>query len=181
MVICDRIPSGFVRQIERLGGTLTPVGSGLWRGQLAGLLLHGVEIREASRSSPTDHLLHIFSRAFLADPESLLPLDAEEARVYDVIIEQVEQVRSKRGSMAIRDIDRVVKSYDEVLEAMLKRWTPERRLAGLTPEQRLAGLPPEQRLAGLPPEQRLAGLTLEQIASALPPEFLDQLAKKHSH
>src|SRR6185436_8662517 len=39
MVVCDRIPPGFVKQVERHHGTLTSVGGGLWRGEIAGLLL----------------------------------------------------------------------------------------------------------------------------------------------
>jgi hypothetical protein len=30
MVVCDRIPRGFVEQIERHDGTFTSVGGGLW-------------------------------------------------------------------------------------------------------------------------------------------------------
>jgi hypothetical protein len=50
MVVCDRIVPGFVEQIERLRGTLAPQGAGLWRGEIAGMMLHGVETREACRA-----------------------------------------------------------------------------------------------------------------------------------
>lgn len=190
MVLCDRIPFGFVEQVKRMGGTFAALGAGLWRGQMAGMLLRGIETREAYRASPSEHLLYTFSRAYLTDPEGLLPLDAEEARVYTLLYQQVEQFRKKRGSMAIRDIEAAQKSYEEVLAEIVEQLSPELRVRGLapdqiakvlTPEQRLAGLPPEQRLAGLPPEQRLAGLTPEQILNALPPEALEQLAHKLRH
>lgn len=57
MVVADRIPSGFVRQVERHRGTFAPLGGGLWRGELNGFSLHGVETREAFRRSPTERLL----------------------------------------------------------------------------------------------------------------------------
>lgn len=163
MVVCDRIPPGFVKQVERHHGTLTSVGSGLWRGEIAGLLLHGVETRDAWRSSPTEHLLYTFSRAYLTAPEGLLPLDREEARVYTLLYQQVEQFRKKRGSMAIRDIEAAEKGYEEVLAEMVDQRMLERLLVRLTPEQRLAGLTPEQ------------------IANALSPEVLAQIANKRRH
>jgi hypothetical protein len=196
LVICDRIPPGFVKQVERMGGTLERVGAGLWRGRIAGMLLRGIETREAYRVSPSEHLLYTFSRGYLTYPNELMPLDPEDVEVYTLLYQQVEQFKKKRGRMAIRDIEAAERSYHDVYEALVAQaspelrvrgLTPEQRLAGLPPEQRLAGLPPEQRLAGLPPEQRLAGLTPEQILGALSPEqilgalspeALEQLARK---
>jgi hypothetical protein len=57
MVICDHIPSGFVKQVERMGGTFEPIGAGLWRGKMAGLLMRGIETRVAYRTDPSEHLL----------------------------------------------------------------------------------------------------------------------------
>jgi hypothetical protein len=173
MVLCDRIPAGFVDQVKRLDGAFAPIGAGLWRGRMAGLLLHGVETREACKASPTEHLLYTFSRAYLTNPQGLLPLDEEERRVYTLLYQQVEQFRRKRGSLAMRDIEAAERSLDEVLDEMIERRFP--------PERRLRGLTPEQRLAGLAPEQRLAGLTPEQILEALPPEALELLARKLHH
>jgi hypothetical protein len=78
MVLCDRIPPGFVEQVKRMDGTLSPTGGGLWQGRVAGLAIHGVEIREAYRAGATEHLLYTFSRAYLTKPDGLLPLDGEE-------------------------------------------------------------------------------------------------------
>ncbi|WP_437670015.1 hypothetical protein [Sorangium sp. So ce131] len=163
MVVCDRIPSGFVEQVERLRGSLVPTGGGLWRGELAGLLLHGVETRDACRGGATERLLYAFSRAYLTVPEGILPLDAEEARVYTALYQQVEQFRKKRGNMAIRDIDAARKSYEEVFAEIIDQ------------------IPPELRVRGLTPEQRLLGLTVEQILDALPPEAREQLEMKLRH
>jgi hypothetical protein len=179
MVICDHIPIGFVKQVEKMGGTFEAIGGGLWRGKMAGLLLRGIETRVAYRTGPSEHLLYTFSKAYLNAPEGLLPLDAEEARVYTLLYQQVEQFRKQRGTMAIRDIDAAQKSYQDVLEEMVELLPPERRLRGLAPEQRLAGLAPEQRLAGLAPEQRLAGLDRDNQALALPIEVLRVLPEDY--
>lgn len=68
MVIADRIPPAFVGQVARMQGRLTLVDKGLWRGQLAGAVLHAVETGEAAQRGPTERLLYTFSRAFLNDP-----------------------------------------------------------------------------------------------------------------
>ena len=60
--------------------------------------------------------------------------------------------------------------YDEMMQKLADRLTPEQRLRGLTPEERLRGLPPEERLRGLPPEERLRGLPPEERLRGLPPE-----------
>jgi hypothetical protein len=187
MVVCDRISRPFAEQIERHEGTFSAMGGGLWRGKVSGFTLHGVETREACRQDATERLLYAFSRSYLADPEGILPLDPEEARVYDVLYQQVEQFRKNRGARAMKDYEAAKGSYEEVLEKLVERLPPEKRLRGLGPAQVVKAFPPEevaevltpeQRLAGLAPEQRLAGLTLEQILNALPPEAREQLAKK---
>jgi hypothetical protein len=170
MVLCDRIPAGFVEQVERLDGAFAPIGAGLWRGRMAGLLLHGVETREACKASPTEHLLYTFSRAFLTNPHGLMPLDDEEWRVYTLLYQQVEQFRKKWGSLAMTDIEALERSLDQVFEEMMEQRL-KRRLQALTSEE----------LAGVPPEKRLAGLTPDQILAALPPETLEQLARKLRH
>ena len=112
MVICDHIPSGFVKQVERMGGTFEAVGAGLWPGKMAGILLRGIETRMACRTDPSEHLLYTFSRAYLTEPRALLPLDEEETRVYTLLYQQVEQFRRQRGTMAMRDIDAAQKIRD---------------------------------------------------------------------
>jgi hypothetical protein len=132
----------------------------------------------------SERLLYAFSRAYLTAPASLLPLDAEDARVYTALYQQVEQFRKKRGSMAIRDIDAAQKSYQEVFAEILDQLPPDLLVRKLTPEQRMAGLLPEQRMAGLAPEQIASALppeALEQILGALPPEVLERIVKKLRH
>ena len=140
-----------------------------------------MEARDACRRDPTERLLYAFSRAYLTVPEGILPLDPEEAGVYAALYQQVEQFRRTRGAMAMKDYEMAQKSYEEVLEQLVERLPPEKRLRSLTPEQRLARLAPEQRLAGLAPEQRLAGLALDEILSALSPEVRELLTRKLEH
>ncbi|AUX42466.1 uncharacterized protein SOCE26_038990 [Sorangium cellulosum] len=178
MVIADRIPSGFIRQIERHRGSVAPLGGGLWRGELNGLLLHGVETREACWQSPTERMLYTFSRDYLKGAGQILPLDPEETRVYNALYQQVEQFRRQRGTMAMKDYELARQSYQEVLDQMLAQVPPEQVLSRYTPGQRLDGLTPGQRLDGLTPGQRLDGLTPEEILRAIPPEMRELLAKK---
>jgi hypothetical protein len=45
-------------------------------------------------------------------------------------------------------------------------------------DQFLKSLPPEERLKGLPPEERLKGLSADEVVKALPPEVLEELARR---
>jgi hypothetical protein len=155
MVVCDRIPRGFVEQIRRLGGKLSSTGGGLWGGELAGMIMHGVETREAYRASPTERLLYAFSRAFLTAPAGV-PLDAEERQVYHSLYQQVEQFRRERGDMAIRDFEALQKSDEEFTAMWLARVKPEKRLQGLSSEE------------------------IAEAIHALPPEVQEELKKKLS-
>jgi hypothetical protein len=171
MVVCDHIPPGFVAQVKRMRGTLAAAGNGLWRGEIAGMLLHGVETRKACRASPSEHMLYTFSSAYLKDPRGLRPLDEEEDRVYVWLSQQVAQFRKNRGDMTIRDLQLAEECFEEVMAKEVK--SHPRILQKLMPT-----LTPKQRLKGLSPEQRIEGLTPEEILSALPPEVVKRFAKK---
>jgi hypothetical protein len=175
MVIADRIPPSFVEQIERLQGSFRQIGKGLWRGELAGAFLHGVETGEAAQRGPTERLLYAFSRGFLKDPRGGLPLDEEARRVYALLQNQVEQFRKSRGETAMKDYELAKMSLSELLQPTVERLAqeePEKLAKMLTPEQRVAGLTPEQRVAGLTPEQ------LTKMLEALPPEIKEQIKQR---
>jgi hypothetical protein len=167
MVVCDRITPAFVEQVGRLEGCFTKVGQGLWRGELAGAVLHGVETAEACQTSPTEQLLYTFSRAFLKDPCGGRPLDEEARKVYALLQNQVEQFRKMRGAMAMKDYELAKISLEELLQPAV-----ERRLQELTPEQRVEGLTPEQIAKTLTPEQ------IAQMLEALPPEVREQIKQR---
>jgi hypothetical protein len=175
MVVADRIPPAFVEQMERLQGSFTHVDKGLWRGELAGAVLHGVETGPASERGPTERLLYAFSRAFLRDPRGGLPLDKEERKVYALLQNQVEQFRKIRGETAMKDYELAKISLEELLLPAVERMAQEE------PEKLARMLPPEQLVKALTPEQRLAGLTPEQLAEALealPPEVREQIKQR---
>jgi hypothetical protein len=175
MVIADRIPPAFVEQINRLQGSFTQMDKGLWRGELAGAVLHGVETGPASERSPTERLLYAFSRAFLNDPRRGLPLDEEARKVYALLQNQVEQFRKLRGDTAMKDYELAKISLAELLQPAFERMAQEE------PEKLARMLPPEQLAKALTPEQRLAGLTPEQLAEALealPPEVREQIKQR---
>jgi hypothetical protein len=181
MVVADRIPAVFVEQVERLAGTFEAVGKGLWCGRLAGLPLHGVELREAYKTGSSERLLYLFTREFLNDPRALIrlkELDEEDIRMYRLLHRHVQQFRRNPMTMDLKDLDTAEKRLRTAYEEIADELTPEEHLARLTIEQRFLGLTPEQRFAGLAPEQRFAGLTPEQIAAARPPEALEFIARK---
>jgi hypothetical protein len=163
MVIADRISPTFVKQVGRLAGTFGAIGNGLWRGRLGGLPLHGVDLREAYKTGPSERLLYLFTRAFLDDPRALIrmkELDEEELHMYRLLHRHVQQFRREPMTMDLKDLDdansRLRLAYKELI----------------------ADATIEDRLDGLTPEQRFVGLTPEQIAAALPPEALELIARK---
>jgi hypothetical protein len=175
MVIADRIPPSFVEQVERLQGSFRQVGKGLWRGELAGAYLHGVETGEASQRGPNERLLYAFSRSFLKDPRGGLPLDEEARKVYALLQNQVEQFRKLRGETAMKDYELAKMSLAELLQPTVERLAqeePEKLAKMLTPEQRVAGLTPEQLAKMLTPEQ------LTKTLEALPPEIKEQIKQR---
>jgi hypothetical protein len=175
MVIGDSITRSFVKQVERFGGQLDPVGGGLWHGNVHKFQLHGVATREAYQAAPSERLLYTFSRSYLQAPAALLSLDEEEERVYLTLYEHVEQFRKRRGPMAMKDEEKLQRAHKELVAGLLRSLSPEglsESLAGIPTEQRLAGIPTEQRLAGIPAEQRLAGIPAEQRLLALTDEAL---------
>jgi hypothetical protein len=181
MVIADRISKSFVKQVERMGGSFVRGRNGLWRGRLAGLPLHGVELSKAYKAGPSERSLYLFTRAFLKDPRALLrlkELDVDDIRVYRLLLQHVEQFRRNPMTMDLKDLDLANKKLRAAYLEIAEEMTPEELLARLTIEQRFAGLTPEQRFAGLTPEQRFAGLTPEQIAAALPPEAVALIVRK---
>jgi hypothetical protein len=167
MVVSDRITPGFVEQVARLRGSFVPSGEGLWRGELSGAILHGVETGEVARTSPTERLLYAFSRSFLTNPRGVLPLDEEGRRVYALLQSQVEQFRSIRGAMAMKDYELMQMSLAELLEPTLER------LAREEPEKLASLLTPEQLAKALTPEQRAK--TLEAL---LPPDVWEQIKQR---
>lgn len=175
MVVADRIPPSFVKQIERLGGTFAPTNNGLWQGTLAGLSLHGIELREAYKAGQSENLLYIFCKKFLKHPGVEKPVDEEDWAMYRLLRKQVVQFWRNPETMNVRHIDIAEERLQEAIDQYIQEMPLEKRFKGATPEQLAARLTPEQLAACLTPEQRLAGLTLEQILAALPPELARKL------
>jgi hypothetical protein len=186
MVVCDRLTPSFLSQVALCRAELAEVEPGIWRGGFGGFALHGVETSKAFQLGPSEHLLFPFSRAYLARPGAVQALAPEDRRVYLWLYQQVEQFKRARGAMAVKDIDVLEKSFEEMLgemmdqlplELRLQGLNVEERLAGLKAEERLAGLKAEERLAGLKAEERLAGLSPEERLAGLSPEELDRLKR----
>ena len=77
----------------------------------------------------------------------------------------IRKARTMQDLKHLEGFDDLVQEFIDSLgvDELLRRVTPEQRLAGLDPEQRLAGLDPEELLRRVTPEQRLAGLDPEQL------------------
>ena len=171
MVVADRVTNSFVARVERMGGRLEYQGQGIWRGELAGLPLCAIELREAYKTSRTERLLGLFTRDFLKEP--LAPrftegLDIEELRLYDLLCQHIQQLRKDPATMHMKDID----IADEGMKAA---W---RQLIDHTPiEDRLRGLTPKQRLEGLTPDEVFSHFTPEQLAAVIPPDVLEFLIR----
>jgi len=175
MVVADRIPNAFVKQIKRMGGKLVAVGNGLYKGHLGGLPLRAVELREAYKTEPSERLLYLFTKAFLDDHGPIKLLDTEEMALYRLLSEHVQQLRANRATMDMKDVDLAAKSYQDALNDLVAMATPEQRLAGLAPEQVFAAFPPEQRVAGLAPEQVLLSLP-DDFLRAFSPDYVGTLS-----
>ncbi len=120
-----------------------------------------------------EHLLYTVTPQMLTDPDGFPGIDAEETAVFWALREHVEQLRHPphdRPRRIMKDEDKVIESFDQVMTRMLVR---------LSPEQRLAGLAPEQVLRAYAPEQRLAGLTEAQAVLALPDAMLRALSDEY--
>jgi hypothetical protein len=97
--------------------------------------------------------------------------------VFWALREHIEQLRHPppdRPRRIMKDEDKVIESFEQVMTRLLVRLSPEERLRGLAPEQILAGLAPEQRLAGLSEEQAVLALP-ETMLRALSDEYLATL------
>jgi hypothetical protein len=166
MVICDRIPAGFVDQVERQRGRFAAIGGGLWRGEIAGFLLHGVETSDAYRASPSEHLLYSFSRAFVTNAAGFPPLDEEEREVYTLIYQQVEQYRRRRGDMAIKDREALKRSYDQAMAEYLDGLSTK-ELANILSPDKLAKLVTSDKAKGLDAGLRVARAAVRDLCEVL--------------
>lgn len=164
MFVAERIPAAFVERIERFQGFFVPIGNGLWQGQLAGLPLHGVELKDAYKAGPSERSLYVFTRAFLKDQRALVlknKLDAEEILVYQLLVEHVQQLYKDPQTMHLKDFDLAKLTLEDAYRIVASRASIKDRLHGLTPEEVLATYTPEQRVAGLTADE------LEHLAKQL--------------
>jgi len=127
------------------------LGDGYARLEGAAFALYVVEI-DVVADTEDDDLLRLFGHG--------------EARTTEACRWLSRQIGSEKAGVTMNQME----EYDAIMDKLLAKLPPERRLAGLAPEQRVAGLAPEQRLAGLAPEQRLAGLAPEQRVAGLTAE-----------
>jgi hypothetical protein len=153
MVVADRLTRTFLSQAKRCRAELVETESGLWQGQLGGFALHGVETSKIAGLGSTERLLYLLSRAFLANPMGIQPLDPRDVKVYALLYQQVEQFKRARGAMAVKDIDKFDRSFTETIQS-LDPEVKKKLLSILITDGRLGGLTPEEVVSALSPEQR---------------------------
>jgi hypothetical protein len=154
LVVPCRTPT-LDQDLARMGLACKEVSPGYWRATGGLFALHVVEI-DVVAEQEDDDLLRLFGHA--------------EERTLEARRFWAEQVGSKEAEMALEELE----GYEEVMQKLLEKLSPEQRLAGLAPEQRLAGLAPEQRLVGLLPEQVILALP-DEIVRGLSEEYVAAL------
>jgi hypothetical protein len=154
LVVPCRTPT-LDQDLARMGLACKEVSPGYWRATGGLFALHVVEI-DVVAEQEDDDLLRLFGHA--------------EERTLEARRFWAEQVGSKEAEMALEELE----GYEEVMQKLLEKLSPEQRLAGLAPEQRLAGLLPEQRLVGLLPEQVILALP-DEIVRGLSEEYVAAL------
>ena len=163
VLIVPRFTPTLVAEIKHMGWTLDPLEPGY--AEIRGVMYttYVVFTNEVAEAEDDD-FLRIFSDQTLR---------TDEAHQW------LETWFTEKDAML--DPKTKPEGYDELMQKLLGRLSPEERLRGLSndeilrripPEERLHGLPPEERLRGLPPEERLRGLSHEQVALAMPDEIL---------
>ena len=85
----------------------------------------------------------------------------------------IRKARTMEDLKHLEGFDDLVQEFIDSLgvDELLRRVTPEQRLAGLDPDELLRRVTPEQRLAGLDPEQ------LTRALRSLPPEVQERIRK----
>jgi len=161
VLVVASVTPNLLKEIKRMGWTLTPLGGGYGRIDGAVYTTFVVitdEVTEAER----DEYLRLFSHR-----------PAEQGEATRWLQQWMRETRMKQP-----DIEELP-GYEEMFQKLVEAMPLEKRLAGLAPEQVLGAFAPEQVLGAFAPEQRLAGLPTEQLILALPVEVLRVLPEEY--
>jgi hypothetical protein len=158
LAVCARYPHNLAQQV-----TLTPLRAGVYEVQGLGLR---IRIIVANQLPQEEHnaMLHLFSAR-----EELLRYGRQHYRPHSpetsTLLYELFKAYSEDPTMPNKLQESVRQSIDELLRS-------------LPPEELRKRLSPEERLEGLPAAERLKGLSAEEVASALPPEVREALARQ---
>lgn len=149
VLIVPRFTPTLVAEIKHMGWTLEPLEPGY--AEIRGVMYttYVVFTNEVAEAEDDD-FLRIFSDHTLRTNEAY---------------QWLETWFTEKDAML--DPKTKPEGYDELMQKLLGR---------LSPEERLRGLSNEERLRGLPPEERLRGLSHEQVVLAMPDEILRSLS-----
>jgi hypothetical protein len=156
--VCARYPHNLAQQV-----TLASVREGVYETRLVTMLARIIVMNQLPREEH-NAMLHLFSAR-----EELLLYGQEHYRPHSpetsTLLYELFKAYSEDSNMPDKLQEFVRQSIDQLLKS-------------LPPEERLKGLLPEERLKGLPPEERLKGLSADEVVKALPPETLEELARR---
>jgi hypothetical protein len=156
--VSARYPQNLAQQV-----TLVPLRDGVYETRLVTVPARIIVVHQLPREEH-NALLHLFSAR-----EELLRYGQEHYRPQSpetsTLLYQLFQTYSEDPAMPDKLKEFVRESLNQIL-------------ASLTPEQRLKGMSAEERLKGMPAEERLKGLSADEVVKALPPEILQEVARR---
>jgi hypothetical protein len=165
--VCARYPHNLAQQV-----VLKSIKEGVYEVQVATLVIRIIVLNQLPCAEHNAMLLLFSAR------EELLRYGQEHYRPHSpetsTLIYELFKTYSEDPTMSEKLQEFVRQSIDQLLTSLPAEELRKR----LSPEERLKGLSAEERLKGLPAEERLKGLSAEEVARALPPEILQELARR---
>lgn len=156
--VCARYPQKLAQQIM-----LRAIREGVYEWQLATMPIRIIVLNQLPREEHNAMLLLFSAR------EDLLRYAREHYRPHSpetsTLLYELFKTYSEDPAMSEKLKEFVRESIDQLLKS-------------LPPEERLKGLPPEEFRKRLSPEERLKGLSADEVVKALPPEVLEELARR---
>jgi hypothetical protein len=147
--VCARFPQNLAGQVA-----LTPLGPGVYEVPVLALRVRVIVVKELPRAEHNAMLLLFSAR------EELLQYAREHYRPHSpetsTLLYELFKAYSEDLTMPDKLKEFVRQSIDELLKS----------------------LPPEELRKRLSPEERLKGLSADEVARALPPETLEELARR---
>ena len=151
---------------------MTPLGPGLYEVRVLALCVRVIVVKELPRAEHNAMLLLFSAREELLQyaRAHYRPHSAETSTLLYELFKAYSEDRTMPDTLK----EFVRQSIDELLTSL----PPQELRKRLSPDERLEGLSADERLEGLSADERLKGLSADEVARALPPETLEELARR---